>query len=302
MRSKLKKCVIFLMIAMLLTPVFMLSVFADENEEPTSCPDYYFSNLSGDDVPYNVIGSCGYVATSIFLAYYDVYWNDYFVKNKYENDATYSSDSNSFISSTIKTENHLLHEMYDEYCDEVAPEERMSETTYLKPSYIDFVMSHLNKDYLHLDLIGMGIDKGYYSGINPANEYAITIQQTAKILDDYFDVIFGDHIYYDPLGLNSVLGDNPPIEIKIMDSTVIGNSHDEVVAKMYELLADNIPVMYRGEALDGNKKVGHRMVAFSTINDENGNIIDCELHTGWRGNSLTTLSNTEYNLDILYSG
>jgi hypothetical protein len=228
---------------------------------------------------------------AMLLSYYDVYWNDNFVANGYEQDATYDSTSNAFKSSTLKTENSILENMHKEY-------EKGGGTLdiipYLQPLYLDFVTTHQKKDFLHLDLIGMGIDAGYYDGIFQIDEYSTNFNQTAHLLDIYFDNIFGEYIYFDPLNSNSVLGENPPIDIKILDTATIGVSHNDVVDKMHELVNDGIPVMYRGS--NGNS--GHAMIAFSTEKDSNGNIVDCNLHTGWTDRYHDTLSSTEYNSDI----
>ena len=285
---------------MLITSIFALNVFATSESEYESCSDYYFSNLNGKNVPYNVTGSCGYVATSMLLAYYDAYWNDNFVANEYSNDS-YLEDG-VFISSTIKSEAQSLIDNHDEYVENGG---NMEELEYLSSIYSDFFANNQNKGYLHLDLIRRGIDAGYYSGSDPNEEYSIGLNQIAKILDDYFDNIFGTYRYYDPYGLNVILGQNPPIKIKILDSESRGNSHDEVVAKMYELLDMNIPVMYEGyrnNTRDGDKsgkddKEGHVLIAYDLEKDSNNNIVDCKFHTGWSSPSTYLWEENKFNLN-----
>ena len=44
---------------------------------------HYFEKL-GDNIPNNEVGSCVYVSMAMLLSFYDFYWNDSFVAEKYE--------------------------------------------------------------------------------------------------------------------------------------------------------------------------------------------------------------------------
>ncbi len=292
MKNNFKKIVcIILVISILTSAVFSLTSFANDVITYNSSMDKYFSELK-DNIPLNAIGSCGYVAMSIMLAYYDTYWNDRFVGSQYEGNLVYDSDSIGSGYITIKTENELVKQLYSQYRELGGT---LSEKDFYEENYPDIVEQHQGEGYLHLDLIGMGIENGYYDGIFSKDEYSASIVETAMILDAYFDDIFGEYIYYDPLNLNSVSGNYPPISIEVLKSSSIANSQDSVVQKMYELLDDGIPVMYRGSDSDGS---GHRMIAYDVVKDDNGNIIDCEMHTGWVGDFETTLNTTKYNSNI----
>lgn len=47
----------------------------------------YYYNLS-TNMPENVLGICGYTALSMLLSFYDTYWNDCFIDEKYESNRT----------------------------------------------------------------------------------------------------------------------------------------------------------------------------------------------------------------------
>ena len=63
---------------------------------------YYYSHLSNNR-SYNLHGSCGYVAISLFLSYYDTFWNDCFIPEQYE---AISHDLN--ISPGVKSEEFFV--------------------------------------------------------------------------------------------------------------------------------------------------------------------------------------------------
>ena len=74
--------------------VLIVNISANVPEEHTSCADHYFSELDGDNIPLNAMGSCGYIAPAMLLTYYDMYCNDDFAHEKYEQDVTYNSITN----------------------------------------------------------------------------------------------------------------------------------------------------------------------------------------------------------------
>lgn len=297
MKKTVKKIVsIVLVLSMLISSIFVLTAHAEETDEIVynSSMDKYFSELK-DNVPGNVIGSCGYQIASLFLAYYDTYWNDCFVPNTYESDDIYGSSSLANGYSTIKTENSLWISQY------TSSGTSLTYADYIDSFYPSFVEAHRGEGYLHLDLIGLGIDSGYYSGLVQKEKYSITMYEIGTIIDEYFDGIFGERFYFDPNGLFISPDEDVPVLIKMLDSDDLGCSNEQVINKMYELVDSGIPVLYRGS----NGSSGHVMIAYDTIK-ESGAIVDCEMHTGWSDDEettdvkeyFTTLSATEYDSDI----
>lgn len=51
---------------------------------------YYFNNLT-ENFGNNVFGSCGYVSLAMLLSFYDAYWDDSFISNKYDVNTTFST-------------------------------------------------------------------------------------------------------------------------------------------------------------------------------------------------------------------
>ena len=268
-----KKVVTFIVVfAMFLS--LIIPTYAEESTGYTSCRDRFFRELK-EYVPENIMNSCSYVAMSMLLSYYDTCWNDNFVADEYEKTIDMAGGGQA-NTSPINLENQIINEnMTDE-------------------SYISFVEEHQGDGYLHIDLIGMGIDAGYYDGLFQDDEYGATIYETAHLLDEYFDGIFGEYNYYDYFGLNETIEETPPIIIKVMESDGTQSSVNEIKSKIYELLDDDVLVMYAGEDNDGER---HRMIIFETI-EEDGEAVDCKIHTGHTSETYSTLNTTEYSSDI----
>ena len=294
MKHHLRKVITIILVASILISCFSVVASAASGPTYTSSRDRYFSELE-DNIPINAIGSCSYVAMSLMLSYYDVYWNDNFVPEKYEQNIDYTTSSSDGYSA-IRTETQLFTDMWNDYKASGGP-------LGIKDFYVHFVDLYRNAGYLHLDLIGMGIDAGYYDGLLQNDEYGSTITETAYLLDLYFDNIFGSYNYYDHFGTNLCPG---PISIKVMSSDGTTESHNAVIAKIHELLEDDILVMYRGEKVDPltNAISAHRMIIYDAIK-EGHEIVDCKIHTGLLDKksttaieSYTTLNTTSYNTNI----
>ena len=301
MKKSIKKMIsVIIIFSILVSTVFVLTSSADQ-ETYSSSADKYFSELK-INIPANIVGSCGYVAMSMLLAYYDTYWNDSFVGAQYDLSAAYTESTLVNGYSTIRTENNLFTSQYNQY---VASGGTLSRDEY----YINFVNMYQNAGYLHLDLIGIGIDEGYYDGLFQNDEYASTLYETGIILDAYFDDIFGEYFYFDPYGFFNPADAQLPLKINYL-STSDGYSSDYVISKMAELVESGIPVMYRGaryaDGYTGNelfpKKTGHVIIAYDVIK-ENGEVVDFVMHTGWRNTMgeyayCQNLSDLPYNMDI----
>ena len=305
MKKYIKRTISLLIIFSALLSLMSIVSFADDTTEEEvyeSCLEHYFDKLE-DGFSKNVIGSCGYVAMSLFLNYYDTYWNDNFVADVYENRVDYRSTLKFLSSPAGENENDLWDAIWDTYVAEnYRPEEwesfeafrELLYPLFVKNHYPDFVEDHQGEGYLHLDLIGLGIEKGYYDGIFADDEYSTSLSETAEIFEEYFKAIFGDYNYYDTW-LDFEGDDDPPIIIHVMRESDF--TSEEIKEKMYELLEQNIPVMYRGvnPATGG----GHRLIAYNVTKDENtGEVVDFKMHTGWLVNNQRNSESLEYTEDI----
>ena len=69
----------------------------------------YFFHL-GTNTPYNRFGSCGYVALSCLLSFYDTYWNDNIIPEQYD-----QNSANINISPGVKNKSTLNALTAEEY-------------------------------------------------------------------------------------------------------------------------------------------------------------------------------------------
>ena len=288
MKHVTKKTIsVILIFSLLFSCIFMTIAFADDaNSSVTysSCLEHFFDKLDSE-IPDNVAGSCGYVATSLLLSYYDTYWHDDFVDDNCEQTVMYNSSLDQLESSTLKLENS-----------------EWPQSVYYDDQYPQFAAANRNKGYLHLDLIGLAEDRGYYDSLASNFRYFAFTFQIANVIDDYLDAAFGQNQYYYE-SINDIPTDQA-IVVRRMDSLDIGTTSDEVIAKMYELVDQNIPVLYfaasdfNDNQIVPNPENGHVMVAYKTIK-EGDTVVDCTMHMGWIEDAINpykqNLSEIEYD-------
>ena len=265
---------------------------------------YHFEQLK-TNVPENVIGSCVYVSMSLILSFYDSYWHDIFVAENFEYNGEWDENEYNdgrpvyYVYSNNLLEVPLLNLENDEWTSFEAD----------GGTYSDFVNNSSNQaKYLHLYLISLGIARGYHSGDSSDTDYGINITEQVTILDDYFDLIFGEANY---AGVNGVYDDNLPLEIHYITEYTEGVTREDVISKINEQLGVGNPVIYNGKEIteNGNNnditsdnddlkktKSGHSMVAYA-IETEN-NISDILLHQGYTDDPYTQVNQTDYSHNI----
>ena len=294
MKKCLKKLLAVILVASLVFSCSSILASAADTDYD-SCLEHYFSKLGGN-VPDNVQGSCGYVALSMLLSYYDTYWNDRFVADKYETTTAYKANLSSVGAPALKTENEIWNNIEDAYYNDTSDdtEEKLSEEDFIMEYYGDFVEDNRDKGYLHLDLLGMGIDAGYYDLFLPFGCYMLLPTQMAALLDLYFDGIFGEYRYYDPLNRNAATGENPPISIKLLSTLEVGTNRDDVIEKMEELLENNIPAIYTGVDYKNGDLEAHHMIAYDTVKNTDNEVVDYQFHLGHTSETYEKYSETRF--------
>ena len=293
--KKLRKILISIVLVVALTSSVFSGVLASADTETTysTVAHHHFDNLGGN-IPENVYGSCVYVAMSMLLSFYDSYWNDSFVPEDYESTTkpviNYITHYPSF-SPRLKLENNdwsaqglYINALYSGCDDSTLNYHR-------REAYRDFILGNSNK-YLKLHLMSIGIQLGYHN--DPQENYGITLEEAANILDEYFDEIFGENNYYSLLFDNS----DAPIQITVIKETSLLYDRDDVMQEIESKLTNKSPVIYGGarqqNASDDGKK-GHAMVAYHI--EEDGDVL---MHRGYADSDvyITSTNDTEYNLDI----
>ena len=290
MKKARTKILSVIVIISLLLSAFAIQVFANESEQYNSVAHHYFESI-GSRVPSNVHGSCVYVAMSMLLSFYDMYWYDGFVAVAYEHPSIASANSWSEYPNGTPW-------MNIEEVEGTVAETSLSE-------YRNFIQNNWGI-FLHMYLLSIGIGLNLHPQNNSDDGFGINIYETIAVLDEYFDIVFGEADYYAENGNN-----NPdlPVNIHATAEYWAGQNRETVLNAIGNQVSSGNPVIFGGYRILSNsetdslpkssaqesEKTGHAMVAYNI--DDNGDIM---MHKG-HGNSTsptTTFNNTEYQLDI----
>ena len=272
--------------------------------EYSSAAHHHFATI-GNKIPPNVIGSCAYVSMSLILSFYDSYWHDVFVAEDFEYNGEW--DGNEY------DDKRPIYNVYSKDLNKV-PLLNLENDAWEAfeaggGTYSDFVNNSFNQaKYIHLYLISLGIARGYHSGDSSDISYGLDMTEQVTILDDYFDLIFGEANYS---GTNGVYDENLPVEIHFISTHAGDVNREDVISKINEQLAVGNPVTYNGWKIEGNEnnnltsdkddlentKVGHSMVAYAVETKSDGTS-DILLHKGHISAPYTSVNQTEYSHNI----
>lgn len=288
-KLKMKILSLILVISLLLS-VFVIYASADENTlEYSSVAHHYFESL-GSHIPPNVHGSCVYVAMSMLLSFYDMYWSDCFVEKNYEyNGYTSAFSWEDFPNGTPWINIERIEEGSDIETDETA--------------YRSFVQT-ASSNNLHPYLISIGISENVGHEVDNDTGFGIDIDETIEVLNKYLNLIFGTANYYAEDG-----NYNPdlPVTIHAVAEYWPGQSRDSVLSAVRNQVIQGNPVIFGGHTNSASKekgdsstttgsnnsKAGHAMIAYHVTEDA-----DILLNTGHTGNRFDSVENTIYQTDI----
>ena len=108
MKKYLNKTIAFGLFVAIIASLSNIYVSADETELRSSCVEDHFNMLgtTSNSTPPSVY-SCAYVALSMLLTFYDSYWHEDFVPDRFEWDkGTYDSSTDTLLTTfNASTEN-----------------------------------------------------------------------------------------------------------------------------------------------------------------------------------------------------
>lgn len=288
MKHLVNKSLSLLLIVSILISIFAINSFAAGFDiDYKKMAHHHFNNLSGN-IPKNEHDSCGYVAMSMVLSFYDCYWSDIFVAHNQEGA---KANINKFLSYPnfpvlLKLENDILSDT-----------EKENETAYRA-----FIQNN-SDDYLHMHLISLGIQNNYHPTDDDIAGFGITTKEMANILDIYFDGKFGAEDYYRE---DEDYDESLPVTIHIVSELDSSKTRQDVIDAINTQVTIGNPVIYRADKIiessggttrsseaSDDEKVGHFMVAY--FSTESGDIL---FHKGHTSESYSTFNTTEYNLNI----
>ena len=133
---------------------------------------YYFSNLNGR-FGKNVKSSCTYVAVDMLLSYYDSFWNDNFLPEKYDGE-------NVFVNETILNATESPGSKNE--VDAGISTSGLSDEEYLN------LINNYKDDIVHFDLLSRGIEKlNLYDEEKKELSLGTLLRDVREVVYDYLD-------------------------------------------------------------------------------------------------------------------
>lgn len=273
---------ICLIVSIVISGIFSFHVSAALSDYST-CVAHHFDRIEGN-VPSNVHGSCGYVALSLFLSFYDVYWNENLVADKYEAHNTVSS---GILDPNPTPHLALEHDALKKYVNG-------NELT--SAQYKTFI--EVNKDnYFHMYLLYLASTNDKSNGFIPMlnlldEDYGIQTSEMKILLEYYLYVICG----IDSRGVTVHMEESQGLLTSEENSTFLQGIRNKVNGNEEGGVNNSgIPVIYSGKDISANTR--HAMIAYDTRAKE-GKEDDVLLHMGYTSDSYTSIYNTVYNYDV----
>ena len=193
---------------------------------------HYFENLRYN-MGFNYIGSCSYVAVAMMLSYYDTYWDDGIISEKYDG----ISDTFNVSLPSIGKSPGILENWNLPFTEE----NRLGLTGDTKLNYSQYYQLVLNNsdDYFHYKLMKIGREEEIYKlytyfEINP---FGLGLNGRSNLIDTYL---------YDYMDF---------LESEISYETVTENVEDYIIEKVTQ----GIPVLI---AVGFPNGLGHALVAY----------------------------------------
>ena len=269
----------------------------------------YYSHLH-DNMPMNILGICGYTATSMFLSFYDSYWNDDFIPEQYgsgyaklRTDQFYSSRTSEYESPGVWNNIDSSYPSVDDLKDEIIESGITDQnSTAFKEALDRKVMEQVYEQIDARTFLGklfeIAIDNGsiqphfyegeYHSVANPG--YVDGIGVNYKIMNS----VLSDHI-----DQNESLAGN----VSIVTSQIAEKTDAEsrrIRSEIVEIVKTGRPVLMGGNGYtdsngngvqDGNEtSFGHVVVAYDY--DEKNDILYGNM--GWSSSSQAHRNLDEY--------
>ncbi|MBQ7390170.1 MAG: hypothetical protein IJW02_03570 [Clostridia bacterium] len=262
-----------------------------------TCVAHHFDKLGGN-VPRNVKGSCGFVALSLFLMFYNIYWNENIVLEEFEDHNVVNCNPYSFSNASpqLAIENEFLPTNEDG-------------TSISTEQYRTFIEEN-KTNYLHMYLLflaSLDIENDGEPILNLNDEnYTLTTRELKTLLEYYLYNICN----VDPRGVTVhteysyglITSESNSLFVQSIIDKVKGNGEDGVNSK-------GIPVIIRGtdpaSGTTPETKTGHFMIAYDVVNKKNSDGTEYEdlvLHACYESEYEYSLLTTDYklNVDILW--
>ena len=270
MKKQIVKVFISLLLVVTLIYPCLAEIAVSATTTPTysTCADHHFSILnSASD---NAKGSCGFIALSTLLSFYDSYWSDRFVAESFEkgNEVKRRIDKDYPEGvPALKVENSLI----PKYNEENHPQLGQPDLE----AYTEFIQNNAS-NYLHLYLLSLAAtqvkdDNGNYLINYQDSAYGINVYNAKKLLEYYL---------YNIIGFTS-----NQIVVHYETSTGELTQNSTMYQSIRSKVSAGIPVYYGAQDITG-QELGHAMVAYAVT--DNNDIKLFGVRNGIERNSVFT--------------
>lgn len=211
---------------------------------------YYFNNLK-TNFANNSHGTCAYVAASMLLSYYDTFWSDRIILEKYDAVSSFTKENSDNVDKGLPSLDTLSPGIKFE------PSSEVNQLT--NNQYLEFVED--NKDeYFQSYLIDLAIKKFGDLIFDTSDSFGLTCSNLAGLLSTYFTL---NHLMY---------------TVEYFNENTIPSVQDRKQA-VIDLVTSGIPVViFADKGEDGSS---HAMIAYDYGYEEDDLQYDLYVHTGW---------------------
>lgn len=216
----------------------------------------YFENLT-ENFGYNYKGSCGYIALGMILSYYDNYFTDDVISERYDvrSEGLGTNMINRHNSPGVMNDNFLYDEIEN---DEIENEEIEKGEKISAQKYYNYLLDYENYSF-HAKLILLADTLKHTYNFNNDDEPCLSTMSDMMYVARYY--------------LYNIRGFSPLTNFSVK---VNKDDNEENVKKFIRDEIDRgFPVF---TCIESKKGIGHAVVAYDY--DSNGEIY---FHTGWHG-------------------
>ena len=213
---------------------------------------------------------CGYTAMGMLFSYYDNYWNDNFLPDKYESNSTYYSEKSLWTVSP-GCDNKRGGEAL--IIDETMTKEEKEQTV------INFFDSNVEAGGLLGELLTIAEETGYIKFHNEENDnyqvgLGVSLDLMIDVITEYLNKYIGSNNF--KLNVEEINGEifsqyNDYITKNIGSNSILEDfkiEHNRLISLLYDVVSKGIPVIAGGITKNG---FGHAVIIYDAYVDENNN-------------------------------
>lgn len=252
----------------------------DLNDGFVANKDYliqYYKNLN-ENKPRNILGICGYTAVAMLFSFYDSYWSDNFILEKWDSSPTVISSRSDIyidddyespgIKNTIPSDALTLDEIINEILDSGIKKDSNKYKETLDKAIMTRVYTQIRQDTFLGRLFQIALDNGY---INP--HYDNDNFYYSSNSNDYVSSLGVSYNLINTL-INQYIKQNSYLNSNVRVITSKSSNQKKLRNEIIQLVKSGRPVLVGGQA---EKDSGHDVIVYDY--DETKDVLYANM--GW---------------------